>query len=103
MSYDVYIGKHSHNYTSNMSGLFNEIIHDEDNEFNEGLHVLHGLNGCQALPILKEALQQAHYHDHIEGFDPTNGWGTAHGGLMFLARIAIDCAMNPYETIKVHY
>jgi hypothetical protein len=103
MSYDVYIGNESHNYTSNMSGLFNEIILDESKEFDKGLHVINGMSGYQTVPILKEALRRAHYHDHIEGFDAANGWGTAHGGLMFLARIAIDCAMNPYETITISY
>lgn len=102
MSYDVHIGNNSFNYTSNLSGFFKEIIHDEENEFKEGLYVLHAMLGCEALPILKEAFQKAHYHDDLSTFDIPNGWGTAHGALHFLARIAIDCAMNPYQRISVH-
>ena len=84
-----------------MSGLFKEIIFDESKEFDEGLHVLNGMLGYQAITTIKEALQKAKDYGNIEAFDTPNGWGTAHGGLMFLARIAIDCAMNPYEEVHV--
>ena len=103
MSYDVHVGNNSHSYTSNLSGFFNEIIrHEEPDEFEEGLYVLHAMLGCEALPILREAFQTAHYHDDLSTFDVPNGWGTAHGALHFLARIAIDCAMNPYQRISIN-
>jgi hypothetical protein len=101
MSYDVTIGNNSHNYTSNLSNFFNEILYDEEQEFDEGIHVLHGLRGCDALPILKGAFVKANYHDDLSEFNVPNGWGTANGALHFLARIAIDCAMNPYKTITI--
>jgi hypothetical protein len=106
MSYDVHIGNNSHSYTSNLSEFFNEIIRYEEPEYDvfkdKGLHVLHAMLGCEALPILKEAFQTAHHHDDLSTFDIPNGFGTAHGALHFLARIAIDCAMNPYQRISIN-
>ena len=103
MSYDIYIGRESHNYTSNMAGFFNEIIEDGSKEFNKGIYALSGLTGYKALPILRQALHKAYLHEDISVFDADNGWGTASGALCFLVRIAIDCAMQPYETISVSY
>mgnify|MGYP003504240381 FL=1 len=106
MSYDVGIGSVSHNYTSNVSRLFYDHIPDFGK--GGGLHELNGLTGKQAADIIADAF------DRIDGtrskfwsegsvgevefsakYDAPNGWGSAIGALVFLAKIQGACIKNP--------
>lgn len=113
MSYDIDIGCKSFNYTSNVSRLFYDHI-PATGSCRGGLHALHGLTGKQAQPILSEAFERIHdthmqlWDGHAVGepefcerYDPANGWGSAVGGLIFLARIMAACAQCPRCKVRV--
>jgi hypothetical protein len=102
MSYQLYIGSTEHSYTYNLRDLFEEIIQDTAHD-TKGIYAFDSLTGYEALPLIKQAFRKANSHEDIKSFDAPNGWGTANGALLFLARFAIECAMNPYETINVTY
>lgn len=112
MSYDVDIGKESFNYTSNVAALFYDHIPAQDSR--GGLHELHGKTGRQAADILASAFDRIHqttrdlWKNHDVGdpefcakYDAPNGWGSAVGGLIFLARIMAACADNPRARVHL--
>jgi hypothetical protein len=107
MSYDVYIGDRSFNYTSNVSKLFYDHIPD-------GIHALHGLTGKQAVEVLDGAFNRLNrtridlWREHDVGeprfcakYDAPNGWGSALGAIVFLAEILAACAQNPRKKVRV--
>lgn len=111
MSYDIWIADKSFNYTSNVSALFYDHI-PADEETRGGLWKLDGLTGKEALPILSEAFERIDqtrhklYVDGVAGepkfsarYDAPNGWGSAIGALIFLAKIMAACALHPRHKI----
>jgi hypothetical protein len=107
MSYDVWIGDSSFNYTSNVFALFSDHI-------DGGLISLDGLTGKQASDRLAKAFEaidnsrHALWKDNVQGepafcaqYDAKNGWGSTVGGIIFLAKIHAACAANPRKTLRV--
>lgn len=107
MSYDVTIGQDSFNYTYNVAELFYD-------HMEHGIGTLDGLSGKDAVDILSSAFDGIHStyikewdRDAIGApkfcarYDAPNGWGSAVGGLIFLAQILAACARNPLETVRV--
>lgn len=107
MSYDVTIGDQSFNYTSNVSDLFYDHIVG-------GLPSLDGLTGKQAGERLRQAFKaindtrNALWSEGAKGepefcakYDAPNGWGSAIGGILFLARIFSACAQHPRSILRV--
>lgn len=107
MSYDVSIGRHSFNYTSNVSRMWYDHIPDYGN--GGGLRELHGLSGKAAVAVLNEAFSRLNSarpaegrdHSFFSQYDAANGWGSAYGGLIFMARIMAACAQNPRKKVHV--
>lgn len=107
MSYDVSIGDQSFNYTSNVAKLWYDHIPDDGK--GGGLHELHGLTGKEAVALLGEAfsrIDDARFgngrdHAFFSQYDAANGWGSAYGGLLFMARIMTACAKNPRKKVHV--
>lgn len=107
MSYDVGIGDQWFNYTYNVSRLF----HDH---MDGGLAGLAGLTGRQAFRVLSDAFDAINrtridcWSESAVGepqfcakYDAPNGWGSAVGGLIFLALVMAACAQNPRTIVKV--
>lgn len=107
MSYDVSIGSDSFNYTYNVSSLFCD--HMEG-----GLRSLNGLTGRQACEVIAGAFDALHdkkmrlwRHDDVgeprfcAEYDSKNGWGSAVGGILFLAQIFAACHRNPRKIVRV--
>lgn len=112
MSYDVYIGDQSFNYTYNVGGLFWDHIVSETKP--GGLYALDGLTGKQALQVLADAFDRIDrtvlhlWEEHQIGeprfcakYDAPNGWGSAVGALVFLANIMAACALNPRKKVRI--
>lgn len=112
MSYDVGIGSESFNFTSNVSKLFYD--HIPDTGKGGGLHEIRGLTGKQAVAVLHEAFDRIErrrielWQTNDVGephfcarYDVANGWGSAVGGLIFLAQILAACASNPRKRVHV--
>jgi hypothetical protein len=113
VSYDVYIGRESFNYTSNVAQLFYDHIPATD-ESRGGLHQLHGKTGKQAGEILSDAFDRIYqtraknWSENQIGdpkfcaiYDADNGWGSTVGGLLFLSRIMAACFRNPRNKVGV--
>ena len=114
MSFDVSVGINKFNYTSNLSKLFYDHI-QETEESRGGLYRLEGLKGCEAVPVLANALYEIDktrtklWKDGAKGepdfcnkYDAENGWGSTVGAILFLSLIMGECAMNPDEVITVY-
>jgi hypothetical protein len=112
VSYDVWIGEESFNYTSNVSSLFYDHIAQDRNR--GGIHELDGLTGKQAVEVLYDAfiaLDRSYLNEWREAavgapafcakYDAPNGWGSAVGAILFLARIMGACARNPRKKVRV--
>ena len=113
VSYDVDIGSRSFNYTSNVGKLFYDHIPvDENGE--SGLRALDGLTGKQAGLVLSAAFDRIQATRHIlwriddvgetefrARYDAPNGWGSAIGGLLFIAQIMAACFENPRAKVRV--
>lgn len=112
MSYDVFIGDASFNFTSNVGQLFYD--HIPADRSRGGLHELHGITGKQAVPILAEAFERMNgtrhklWREHAVGepefcakYDAKNGWGSTVGALIFLAQILAACAQNPRKKVRL--
>lgn len=112
MSYDVYIGDQSFNYTYNVASLFYDHIPTERTR--GGLYELEGLTGKQAVEVLAGAFDRIsrtlhhHWQEHQIGeprfcakYDAKNGWGSAVGALVFLANVMAACALNPRKKVRV--
>ena len=115
MSYDVNIGNHSFNYTSNLSGFFHDHVAGQDT----GLQTLHGLKGKDAAVVLKDAFKKIRrtrdsffdrYSNTKEAeeafrsqYEPKNGWGSVMGAMIIMTEIMIACNENPEETVSVFY
>ena len=41
-------------------------------------------------------------HAFFSQYDAANGWGSAYGGLLFMARIMTACAKNPRKKVHVY-
>jgi len=101
MSYDVWIGDESFNYTSNVYKMFSDHI-------DGGLTALDGLTGKQAVERLSTCFLEIDRSRVAESdkefrdlYDAPNGWGSALGGIIFLARIMAACATHPRKTLRV--
>lgn len=112
MSYDVSIGGENFNYTFNVSHLFYDHIPDAGK--GGGLKELDGVTGRQGATILRDAFEAISRTRHDlwvkdaigePAFDAKysakNGWGSALGGVCFLAEILGACAANPRRRIHV--
>ncbi len=112
MSYDIYIGSENFNYTFNVSGLFYDHIPAERSR--GGLHELEGLTGRQAAIVLADAFERINRTRHsvwsngkagdskfCAKYDSDNGWGSAIGGLVFLANVMAACHANPRKRVRV--
>lgn len=112
MSYHISIGPFEANYTSNVSALFYDHIPGERPL--GGLHELDGLTGREAAAVLSDAFDRIHdtkmgvwrhdtagEPDFCAKYDAPNGWGSAVGGLIFLAQILAACAKHPRKKVSV--
>jgi hypothetical protein len=112
MSYDVYIGDADLNMTSNIGKLLYD--HIPDTGKGGGIRELQGLTGRQASIVLASAFERVEqtrlrlWEDGRVGepqfcsrYDATNGWGSAIGGLVFMARIMGACVENPRKKVSV--
>jgi hypothetical protein len=99
MSYDVSVGSFDANYTSNLANMFHEHIRDEHG--NTGFQCLHDRTGKEAAAILSSALDSIHRGCHYEKYDAPNGWGSAAGGILFIARIMAACVKHPDDKVYV--
>ena len=105
MSYDLYIGDESFNYTSNLASLFYDHIPAQRDR--GGLHELRGLTGRQAANLLADAFERIHATHFRSGstrafrskYDAENGWGSTDGALLFLARFMGACHANPRKRV----
>jgi hypothetical protein len=105
MSYDLYIGDESYNYTSNLAPLFYQHMPAERGQ--GGLHELHGLTGKQAAEVLGSAFSRIHSTYIACGsakvfrakYDAENGWGSTDGALLFLGRFMAACHANPRKKV----
>ncbi len=115
MSYDVHIGNFSGNMTWNIGQLFRDHIPamDENSE-SRGITALDGLTGKQAHELLSTAFNRMNqtrlelWQENVVGeprfcrkYDAKNGWGSAVGGIIFLANIMAACAENPRKKVRV--
>lgn len=115
MSYDIYIGSDSFNYTWNLAPLFHTHINsDRDGDKNTGLQCLDGLTGKEALPILerfwtsleRERLvlwrnKQVGEPRLSDKYDSDNGWGSLIGALILIGLLQSACSRNRKSKIKV--
>ena len=118
MSYDVDVGRAWLNYTSNCSALFYDHMPpvESDNEAHArgGLWTLDGLTGAQASKLIADAFDRIdqtrikHWHGREVGevefcrlYDSPNGWGSAIGAILFLARIQSECIRQPRVKVRV--
>ena len=112
MSYDVSIGDKSFNYTYNVSTLFYDHIPAVSST--GGLSEIDGKTGRQACAILQKAFCEINNRrismgeDDVVGepnfcaaYDAFNGWGSAVGGLIFLAEILAACAEFQRKKVRV--
>jgi hypothetical protein len=98
MSYDVSIGDESFNYTSNVSQLFYDHIPKERSV--GGIHELDGLTGAAAARLLGETFERIS-QTRLLLWTNANGWGSAIGGILFLANIMGACVANPRSRVRV--
>jgi hypothetical protein len=114
MSYDLYIGDDSFNYTFNVSALFYDHMPADANSERGGLHTLHGLTGRQAGDKIADALDRIGRTmrdlwkaDEVgeprfcAKYDANNGWGSALGGVMLLSLVMAACYQNPRKRLRV--
>jgi hypothetical protein len=112
MSADVYIGTHNFNFTNNTSALWYD--HIPDSGKGGGLREIHGLTGKQAFQLMSACmtaiddtrclvweLGAVGEPEFCKRYDSPNGWGSAVGGILFLARIMAACAENPRKRVSV--
>ena len=112
MSYDVSIGDRDFNMTWNVGKLFYDHIPDAGN--GGGLNEINGKTGRAACQIIGDAFERIDRTRHelwdsgsvgepkfCDRYDALNGWGSAVGGLVFLAMILSACADNPRKRVRV--
>lgn len=112
MSYDVYIGEHSFNYTFNVSKLFYD--HIPDGGKGGGLRELDGITGKASAALLFDAFERIegthmkYWRNNVVGepefcalYDSPNGWGSTVGALIFLSQILGACAKSPRKRVRV--
>lgn len=111
MSVDVYIGDENFNYTHNTAALWHEhLLRGEVT----GFAAIDGLTGKDAFLLLKESFDHIqetrlrHWDKDSVGepefcakYDSPNGWGSAVGGLLFMAQVMAACAANPRKRVHV--
>lgn len=96
MSYDVHIGQHGLNYTSNGSSFFYD-------HMVEGLFRIDGLSGREASHVLAacfESLNQTYVRDGDDAMRSKYSGLTEQ--LIFLGRILGLCTENPDEVVRVY-
>lgn len=97
MSYDVTIGDFEANYTSNVSSMWYYSMGEL------GMSSIDGMPGRDAHAVLSNAFDKLRLeHFFINYEPPVNGWGSAEGGLIFMARIMAACARYPDEIVRVY-
>lgn len=114
MSYDIYIGNESFNYTFNISKLFYDHMPKDEVSDRGGLHTLSGLSGKAAgdkiaacLSRIDRTRHEMWRHDAIgepdfcKKYDAPNGWGSAIGGVIFLSLIMAACYQNPRKKLTL--
>ena len=107
MSYDIYIGKESFNYTYNLSKFFYDHIEG-------GIPALDGITGKRAIVVLATAFEAIdrtrsgfRSGDALDNaafskeYDAPNGWGSAIGAIIFLGCLMAACAQNPRNKVVV--
>ena len=112
MSADVYIGDRNFNYTHNTCALWYD--HIPDSGKGGGLREIHGLTGKQAFSVMLGCMNAIEdkrvelWKSGVVGepafcsqYDAKNGWGSALGGVLFLALIMAACAENPRKKVRV--
>jgi len=124
VSYDVWIGDKSFNYTSNTRMLIYDHIHDQGN--GGGLHEIADKTGREAALILGKAFMEMNTTRHWAGvrfggmtvsecaqdfrpgepwmtakYDCPSGWGSTIGTILFLGQILAACAEFPDEIVGV--
>lgn len=110
MSYDVWIGKESFNYTSNCPALWYD--HISDTGKGGGLREIEGLTGAQAAIVLADAFarmndtrQKLWAADTVgepamsKRYDSANGWGSMVGAILFMGQIIAACLRNPRKRL----
>ena len=112
MSYDITVGDVDFNVTFNLSALFYDHIPVERNR--GGLHELDGLTGSAAASVLGQVfgridetrnrlwkLDAVGEPEFCAKYDAPNGWGSAIGGIIFLAKLMAACRENPRSKVRV--
>ena len=112
MSYDIYIGPWSSNYTSNVS----EVFYDH---MDGGIRSLDGLSGYDAAARLgaffneisrtqirmyaRDPSQDKQRGEPMlcDKYDPENGWGSLVGALIWAGQIMAACLMYPTERVEI--
>ena len=90
MSYDFGIGKEHFNYTDNVSGMWYA------SEPEKGIRVIYGMTGTEAVPVLQNMRNHMESHwDEMIAMNPSNGWGSAEGALLFLNNLIAASLTNP--------
>jgi len=111
VSYDVDIGGESFNYTYNVSRLFHDHI---KGDAATGIQALDGLTGKRAAQLISAAFAEIDRkvmnlwdRDAVGEprfcalYDAANGWGSAVGGILFLASIMGACTRHPRAIVRV--
>ena len=100
MSADVYIGKSNINVGRTSYKVFDDILlfskelDDGCIEEHYGLGCLHGLQGCQALEVFREAWNKLQTY----GREPIDFEDQA---MLHMGLIQSECVRQPYETISI--
>lgn len=111
MSVDVSIGDEWLNFTHNTSRLWHDHLSCGEQT---GFLAIHGKTGAQAFALLRTAFDRMDrtrvdlWRENDVGeprfcakYDSPNGWGSAVGGVMFMARVMAACAANGRKRVRV--
>lgn len=97
MSYWVSVGDWSENYTSNVGGMWADVLRKPLGEL-----IDEGHTGQTLAPELLEGIRRfLTSYPKQEERNPPNGWGDARGALDYLINIYIACIKNPKERVEV--
>ena len=113
MSYDIYVGGESWNYTSNLSGFLHHYLRTEGyvngvDSVVTGLMALNNERAWVAVNILDRALHEVEEdisHKGVRWMDgewnPPNGWGNWKDLRQILRDIRRVCLENPGDTVEI--
>lgn len=105
MSYDVYVGIESFNYTYNLSKFFHSYLKVGPST---GVQCLDGLTGKTAARVISVAIESAEV-DLVRTtsaafqaeFDPENEWGSTLGAVVWLSKLMATCYEHPRYVVRV--